>query len=85
MVYPLTEELWMDWFTDELPLATIPQQQQYLESKFELAVQDYCSVKVCGSAELFVHCVTVILVMILGLSNSLTPFWWGTVKFLFIN
>ncbi|XP_057295311.1 squamous cell carcinoma antigen recognized by T-cells 3-like isoform X2 [Hydractinia symbiolongicarpus] len=45
-IYPLTEELWMDWFQDELPLAVIPEQKQFIVSKFELAVKDYASIKI---------------------------------------
>lgn len=31
----------MDWFQDELPLAVIPEQKEFIVSKFELAVKDY--------------------------------------------
>lgn len=34
-------ELWQEWFQDELPLAVIPEQKEYLLEKFELAVKDY--------------------------------------------
>lgn len=45
-IYPLSEELWLEWFQDELPLAVIPEQKEYIVSKFELAVKDYASIKV---------------------------------------
>eukprot|EP00111_Clytia_hemisphaerica_P004917 TCONS_00014140-protein len=45
-VYPLSEELWLEWFQDELPLAVIPELKEYLLTRFELAVKDYASTKV---------------------------------------
>ncbi|XP_065663272.1 squamous cell carcinoma antigen recognized by T-cells 3 isoform X3 [Hydra vulgaris] len=44
-VYPLSESMWLEWFSDELPLAILQEHKEYLLEKFDLAVKDYTSVK----------------------------------------
>ena len=41
--FPLTEELWLDWLRDELPLATDREAKLSLFELFKLAVTDYLS------------------------------------------
>ncbi|XP_048582482.1 squamous cell carcinoma antigen recognized by T-cells 3 [Nematostella vectensis] len=43
--FPLTEELWLSWIEDELPLACIPDHRETIKSLFDRGVQDYQSVK----------------------------------------
>ncbi|EDO37342.1 predicted protein, partial [Nematostella vectensis] len=43
--FPLTEELWLSWIEDELPLACIPDHRETVKSLFDRGVQDYQSVK----------------------------------------
>eukprot|EP00794_Sanderia_malayensis_P014299 gene14299-15787_t len=45
-LFPLTEELWIEWFTDELPLAVVPDHKEYILSLFEKAIKDYTSVRI---------------------------------------
>lgn len=44
--FPLTEELWLEWLKDEMPLASIPEQREKVTALFERAVRDYQSVRV---------------------------------------
>ncbi|XP_060070147.1 squamous cell carcinoma antigen recognized by T-cells 3-like [Ylistrum balloti] len=45
-LFPLTEELWLDWLRDEIPLATEETERSKLEQLFERAVKDYLSVQI---------------------------------------
>lgn len=45
-IFPLTEELWLEWLKDEIPLACIPEQREKVAALFERAVKDYQSVRV---------------------------------------
>lgn len=45
-IFPLTEELWLEWLKDEIPLACIPEQREKVTALFERAVKDYQSVRV---------------------------------------
>eukprot|EP00112_Aurelia_sp_Birch-Aquarium-sp1_P005065 Seg1574.20 transcript_id=Seg1574.20/GoldUCD/mRNA.D3Y31 product="Squamous cell carcinoma antigen recognized by T-cells 3" protein_id=Seg1574.20/GoldUCD/D3Y31 len=45
-IFPLTEELWLDWLKDEKHLISLPRQKQYVTSLLEKAVQDYMSVRI---------------------------------------
>eukprot|EP00842_Homolaphlyctis_polyrhiza_P003128 jgi/Hompol1/3816/HPOL_003362-RA len=45
-VFPLTQELWMDWIADEQRLAAEPHEKQALIDLFELAVVDYLSIPI---------------------------------------
>ncbi|OWF39137.1 squamous cell carcinoma antigen recognized by T-cells 3-like [Mizuhopecten yessoensis] len=45
-LFPLTEELWLDWLRDEIPLATEENERSKLEQLFERAVKDYLSVQI---------------------------------------
>eukprot|EP00795_Rhopilema_esculentum_P015566 gene15566-6831_t len=45
-IFPLTEELWLEWINDEKPLASLPAQRNYMESLLQKAVKDYQSVRV---------------------------------------
>ncbi|GFO32792.1 squamous cell carcinoma antigen recognized by t-cells 3 [Plakobranchus ocellatus] len=42
--FPLTEELWLDWLKDEIPLASDGEERKKVEGLFERALQDYQSV-----------------------------------------
>ncbi|RUS77540.1 hypothetical protein EGW08_014694 [Elysia chlorotica] len=42
--FPLTEELWLDWLKDEIPLASDDEDRKKLEKLFERALCDYQSV-----------------------------------------
>ncbi|XP_020902196.1 squamous cell carcinoma antigen recognized by T-cells 3, partial [Exaiptasia diaphana] len=44
-IFPLTEELWLEWIKDELPLACLPEHRKMILSLFEHGVKDYQSVK----------------------------------------
>ncbi|KAK3753239.1 hypothetical protein QZH41_004454 [Actinostola sp. cb2023] len=44
-IFPLTEELWLEWLKDELPLACLPEHRKTIVSLFERGGQDYQSVK----------------------------------------
>ena len=45
-LFPLTEDLWLDWLRDEIPLASDEKERQKVEDLFEKAVKDYLSVSV---------------------------------------
>jgi len=42
--YPLTGELWIEWITDELKIATSEDEKKMVEGLFEKGVKDYLSV-----------------------------------------
>ncbi|XP_031571571.1 squamous cell carcinoma antigen recognized by T-cells 3-like [Actinia tenebrosa] len=44
-VFPLTEELWLQWIKDEIPLSYTPENKQEIISLIEKGVKDYQSVK----------------------------------------
>lgn len=44
-IFPLTQELWSEWFKDEMPLACIPEHKEKVITLFEQAVKDYQSVQ----------------------------------------
>lgn len=44
--FPLTEELWLDWLHDELPLVSDDNERKKVEELFEKAFRDYQSVPV---------------------------------------
>ncbi|KAK7506101.1 hypothetical protein BaRGS_00002823 [Batillaria attramentaria] len=45
-LFPLTEELWLEWLRDETPLVSEQEERNKVEKLFELAVKDYLSVPV---------------------------------------
>ncbi|XP_059162213.1 squamous cell carcinoma antigen recognized by T-cells 3-like [Physella acuta] len=44
--FPLTEELWLDWLRDEIPLVSDETERQKIEQLFQKAFEDYQSVPV---------------------------------------
>ncbi|XP_022340245.2 spliceosome associated factor 3, U4/U6 recycling protein-like isoform X1 [Crassostrea virginica] len=44
--FPLTQELWLEWLRDEIPLATDEKERKHVYDLFERAVKDYLSVDV---------------------------------------
>ncbi|XP_048775052.2 squamous cell carcinoma antigen recognized by T-cells 3-like [Ostrea edulis] len=44
--FPLTQELWLEWLRDEIPLATDESERKHVYDLFERAVKDYLSVDV---------------------------------------
>jgi len=49
-LFPLTEELWLEWLGDELPLASLPEASAELRALFEQAVGDYLCTSVFQSS-----------------------------------
>ncbi|XP_041347974.1 squamous cell carcinoma antigen recognized by T-cells 3-like isoform X2 [Gigantopelta aegis] len=43
-IYPLTEELWLDWLRDEIKVSSTNEDREKIENLFEKAVLDYQSV-----------------------------------------
>ncbi|XP_061162766.1 squamous cell carcinoma antigen recognized by T-cells 3-like [Saccostrea echinata] len=44
--FPLTQDLWLEWLRDEIPLATDESERKHVYDLFERAVKDYLSVDV---------------------------------------
>ncbi|KAK7087739.1 hypothetical protein V1264_021750 [Littorina saxatilis] len=44
--FPLSEEIWLEWLRDEVPLASEQEERDKVETLFNLAVKDYVSVPV---------------------------------------
>lgn len=45
-LFPLTEDLWLDWLRDETPLVSDDTERKKIEDLFEKAVEDYLSVNI---------------------------------------
>ncbi|KAF9901075.1 RNA-binding protein 4F [Linnemannia zychae] len=48
-IYPLSEDLWMDWINDEANMATSEDEKRYVLSLYERATTEYLSIKVWKS------------------------------------
>lgn len=48
-LFPLSEDIWLQWLADEQSAVKTPQHVQALQQVYDLAVQDYLSVSIWES------------------------------------